>query len=162
LIALLVQKKALAFLCMGFLFAFTLGCQKKQSLTNTYPFTFYKQPPPPNGGTDQMPNRQYAIWGKGTDGAPGHLLDDYLSLFEKYGFSGNGYSLDEHIQVVIRLRDPDLLNHLEFDSNSNEFLVWADSEHTVQRFMDAVLPVFGNAASMETYLKQADPGAFME
>ena len=138
-----------------------LSCHNRRSLTDTHPFVYYKQPPS-NGEIDKIPNRQYAIWGKGVADAPGHLIDEYLDLFEKYGFSGNGPSLDEHIQAVIKSNDPELLNHLEFDSNSNEFLVWADSEDAVQRFMNAVLPVFGNADSMEAYLKQADSEAFME
>ncbi|MBO2012382.1 Imm51 family immunity protein [Hymenobacter negativus] len=151
------KEKALALLCLGFFFCLLVGCRERKT-TNTWPFIYYKQ----IEGAGQMPTRKYAIWAKGSDDGPGHLIDEYDDLFDKYGFSGNGYSLAEHIESIIQEKDAGLLTHLDFDPNGNEFLVWADSEDAVQRFMDDVLPVFGNASTMEAYLKQANPDNFSE
>jgi hypothetical protein len=126
-------------------------------MDNTWPFVYYEQPEDGRLTT----GRNYAIWAVG-NGGPDRLIDEYFNLFEEYGFSGNGYSLAEHIEAIIEKKDAELLNHLDFDPNGNEFLVWADSEDAVRRFMVAVLPVFGNAVTMQAYLKQADPENFME
>jgi hypothetical protein len=152
-----IKEKALALLCLGFFFFMLMGCQK-QKAANTWPFVYYNQ----TEDAGQMPNRNYAIWAKGSDEGPGHLIDEYGDLFDKYGYSGNGYSLAEHIEFIIQEKDAELLTHLDFDPNGNEFLVWADSEDAVQRFMDDVLPVFGNASTMEAYLKRTDPNNFSE
>lgn len=151
------KQKALALLCWGFLFCLLFSCQKQES-KNTWPFVYYKQPE----DAKLTPKHNYAIWAKGSSDGPGHLIDEYGDLFEKYGFSGNGYSLTEHIEAIIQEKDAQLLNHLEFDPNGNEFLVWADSEDSVHRFMDDVLPIFGNSSTMEAYLKQADSDNFSE
>jgi hypothetical protein len=150
------KEKALALLCMGFFFYLITAC-KKQKMDENWPFVYYKQPE----DGQLTPGRNYAIWAAGSDG-PDRLIDEYFDLFDEYGFSGNGYSLAEHIEFIIEERDAELLTHLDFDPNGNEFLVWADSEEAVHRFMAAVLPVFGNSVTMKTYLKKADPENFME
>jgi hypothetical protein len=97
------------FYAWAFFLVFMLGCQQKHSLTNTIsPFFMSSHPCSPNSERDRMPDRQYAIWAKGTNGAPSHLLDDYIILFEEYDLNGNGPSLDEHVQNIIKMKGPTL------------------------------------------------------
>jgi hypothetical protein len=141
---------------MGFLFAFMFitGCYKKLPAEQPYPFIISQT----DSSRIWNPYQCIIIQGNG----PKHLIDDYRSLFKKYGFSGNGYSLQAHMRAMIKLKDPELLNHLEFKSKADELLIIADSVLANDRFLAAVLPVFGSAETMEIYLQQAASAGFSE
>ncbi|RZJ56917.1 MAG: hypothetical protein EOO55_04380 [Hymenobacter sp.] len=157
----LIQKKALAFLCLGFLFVICLsGCNHMTYPYQIYPFKVFKMPPRPVGERDYGHN--YQIWAIDKEGLESVGASEYGDLFEEYGFSGNGESWREHIQYIIEEKDPSLLDHIEFDCNSDEFLTWADSEEAVQRFLNDVSPVFESEAKLKAHFKQLDPDDFME
>lgn len=87
-------------------------------------------------------------------------MDDYFQLFEDYGYGGDGSSWREHIETIIEEYQPGLLDHLEFDEDSETFLVYADSPDAVRQFMDWVLPYFGDLGKLKKYFIQTDPGDF--
>ena len=89
-------------------------------------------------------------------------LDDYLKVFEDYGYGGDGSSWREHIETIIEEYQPGLLDQLEFDEQEDAFLVYADSLPAVQQFMHWVLPYFGDLGKLKKYLSQADPSDFFE
>jgi hypothetical protein len=137
---------------MGFLFFFVISCRDQHSMEKTFPFIAYPQPE----DDPRAPNRQYVI-----QALVGNL-EDYGELFEEYGYGGNGASWAEHICFILEEKDPELLNHLDFDEEGDTFFVWLDGETSAERFFKVILPVFGNLATLEEYLKQADPDNFME
>jgi hypothetical protein len=157
------KQKAYALLCIGFLLM--SNCSEKrldvpvsstQSLTppmtNTFPFDVSKE----EDVDAQMANRQYWIQ------CPVGEIDGYHELFEEYGFGGNGPSWVEHINAILEEKDPQILDHLEFDEEGDTFLVYADSQETVNRFMKSVHPVFADKKSLKKYLSKADPDNFSE
>jgi hypothetical protein len=89
-------------------------------------------------------------------------LDDYLNVFEDYGYGGDGSSWREHIETIIEEYQPGLLDQLEFDEQEDVFLVYADSLYAVRQFMHWVLPYFGDLGKLKKYLSQADPSDFFE
>ena len=103
-----------------------------------------------------MPERRFCIQ------APVGELDEYRNLFEDHGYSGNGPSWVEHISTILEEADPDILDHLEFDEEGDTFVVYADSEAIVTRFLQLVLPNFATAQQLKKYLSQADPSDFFE
>ena len=101
-------------------------------------------------------NRQFSIQ------APLGDLDDYYELFDEYGFGGNGPSWAEHIRFILAKVDSELEEHLEYDDEGDTFLVYADSQNIVDRFMKHIQPVFATKKSLKKYLSQADPDNFEE
>lgn len=89
-------------------------------------------------------------------------LEDHFALFEKYGFGGTAPGWVEHIETIIEEFAPDLLEHLEFELHGEAFLAYADSTEAVQRFLRLLRPIFGDLASFQKYLSQADPADFFE
>ncbi len=84
------------------------------------------------------------------------LFDMYVPLFEKYGYSGNGYSWEGNIQQILEKLDNELLAHIEFDAEAGAFFANADSKETQQRFVNTLSPIFSDLAKLEEYLKKAD------
>jgi hypothetical protein len=162
-LTILSNQKPYALLCIGFLLL--NGCSEQRPgvlvrsiqsstspVTNTFPFDISKE----EHVDVQMDNRQYWIQ------CPVGEVDGYFELFKEYGFGGNGPSWVEHINAILAEKDPQILEHLEFDEEGDTFLVYADSEEVVNRFMKAVQPVFANKKSLKEYLAKADPDNFSE
>ena len=89
-------------------------------------------------------------------------MEDYLTVFEDYGYGGTGLSWREHSETIIEEYQPSLLDHLEFDETENVFLAYTDSLEAVRQFMDWVLPYFGDLGKLKKYLSQTDPADFFE
>lgn len=89
-------------------------------------------------------------------------VEGYYNLFAKHGYGGNGPSWVEHIYFILEEKDSALLDHLEFDEEADTFLVYADSEETVSRFMTSVLPIFGSLKSLKQYFEHVDSDKFTE
>jgi len=104
----------------------------------------------------ELQNRQFGIQ------APVGEVDGYYELFEEYEFGGNGPSWAEHIRFILEEKDGELDEHLEYDEEGDTFLVYADSQAAVDRFLKHILPVFATKRSLKKYLKQADPDNFSE
>ena len=84
------------------------------------------------------------------------LFDKYNSIFEKYEYSGNGYSWEGHIKQMLQKENSSLLKHLQFDPEAGGFYVFADSEKTQRQFADIVSKIFKDIPKLEQYLKTAD------
>jgi hypothetical protein len=84
------------------------------------------------------------------------LFDKYSPVFEKYGYSGNGYSWEGHIKQMLQNESPALLKHLQFDPEAGGFYVFADSEISQRQFAEVVSKIFKDIPKLEQYLKTAD------
>ena len=84
------------------------------------------------------------------------LFDKYNPIFEKYEYSGNGYSWEGHITQMLQKEKSSLLKHLYFDPEAGGFYVFADSEKAQRQFADIVSKIFKNIPKLEQYLKTAD------
>ncbi|GAA4348412.1 hypothetical protein GCM10023185_04320 [Hymenobacter saemangeumensis] len=120
------------------------------------PIVFPFQIDPINPVHPAMPERRFCIQ------SPVGELEEYRNLFEDFGYSGNGPSWVEHISTMLEEADPDILEHLEFDEEGDTFVVYADSEAVVRRFLLLVQPVFGSTQLLKKYLSQTDPSDFFE
>src|SRR6476620_1992738 len=98
---------------------------------STYPFFVSLSPSP-----DLLSHRVYQI--QAALGNP--ALEQYLDVFEEYGFGGNGPSWEEHVAFLLAAEHPDLLERLEFDCEGDTFLVYADSQAVAERFLAVVCP----------------------
>ena len=118
----------------------------------TFPFEVYRV----EDVHSEVQNRQFSIQslvGK---------VDGYYELFEEYEFGGNGPSWAEHIRFILEAEAEELDEHLEYDEEGDTFLVYADSQEIVDRFLKHVFPVFATQKSLKKYLKKADPDNFSE
>ena len=118
----------------------------------TFPFDVYRI----EDVHPEMQNRQFGIQ------APVGEVDGYYELFEEHEFGGNGPSWAEHIRFILEEADEELDDHLEYDEEGDTFLVYADSQEAVDRFLRHILPVFATKKSLKKYLKEADPDNFSE
>ena len=84
------------------------------------------------------------------------LFEKYNPIFEKYQYSGNGYSWEGHIKQMLQKENPTLLKHLQFDPEAGGFYVFADTEKTQRQFADIVSKIFKDIPKLEQYLKTAD------
>ncbi|MFC4263960.1 Imm51 family immunity protein [Ferruginibacter yonginensis] len=84
------------------------------------------------------------------------LFEKYNPIFEKYEYSGNGYSWEGHIKQMLQKENPSLLKHLQFDPEAGDFYVFADSEKTQREFADLISKIFKNLPKLEQYLKTAN------
>jgi Immunity protein 51 len=89
-------------------------------------------------------------------------MDDYYNVFEKYGFSGSGASWAEHIETILEEHAPALLEHVELAGQGEIFLAFTDGPGATEQFLALVQPIFGDLASLNNYLSQADPDDFFE
>ncbi|GGF07453.1 Imm51 family immunity protein [Hymenobacter cavernae] len=119
-------------------------------MTNTYPFVLTHM------GEHATPERQYAVLANVAG------LDDYYTLFEKYGFGGDGTSWAEHIETIVEEHKPELLDHLELAATRDRFLVYADSQAAAEQLLALIHPIFSDLSALRNYLAQTDPGDFFE
>jgi len=84
------------------------------------------------------------------------LFEKYNPIFEKYEYSGNGYSWEGHVKQMLQKENSSLLKHLQFDPEAGGFYVFADSEKTQRQFADIVSKIFKDIPKLEQYLKTAD------
>ncbi|NML65437.1 hypothetical protein HHL22_09495 [Hymenobacter sp. RP-2-7] len=87
---------------------------------------------------------------------------EHGDVFEQYGYTGNGPSWAEHIQAIIEVHDPKLLDHLERDEEGDTYLIYADSQMAVDRFLKLTVPIFSDPAKLDEHLSQTDPEEFFE
>ncbi len=80
----------------------------------------------------------------------------YSPSFEKYDYSGNGYSWEGHIHQILEKINPDLLQHIEFDPEAGAFYAYADTEDNQIKFAELLSPIFSDLTKLEDYLKKAD------
>jgi len=119
-------------------------------MTNTYPFVLTHM------GDHATPERQYAVLANVAG------LDDYYTLFERYGFGGDGDSWAEHIETIVEEHQAALLDHLELEATRDRFLVYADSQAAAEQLLALILPIFSDLGSLNKYLAQTDPDDFFE
>jgi Immunity protein 51 len=89
-------------------------------------------------------------------------LEEYYTVFEKYGFSGSGASWAEHIETILEEHAPALLDHIELAGQGDIFLAFTDGPAATEQFLALVQPIFGDLGSLSNYLLQADPDDFFE
>ena len=87
---------------------------------------------------------------------------EHGDIFEQYGYTGNGPSWAEHIRAIIDTQDPELLSHLEHDEEGDTYLVYADSQMAVDRFLKLTVPIFSDPVKLDEHLSQTDPEEFFE
>jgi Immunity protein 51 len=84
------------------------------------------------------------------------LFVKYSPSFEKYDYSGNGYSWEGHITQILEKISPDLLQHIEFDPEAGAFYAYADTQENQIKFVELLSPIFTDLIKLEDYLKKAD------
>jgi hypothetical protein len=84
------------------------------------------------------------------------LFNIYEPIFAKHGYSGNGYSWEGLIEQIIKKLNPELLNHIMFDSEAGAFFAIADSRESQIRFGKLLQPIFSDLSILEKYIQEAD------
>jgi hypothetical protein len=83
------------------------------------------------------------------------LFSKYNPIFERNGYSGNGYCWEGHIAQILDKVDKGLLNHIEFDPEAGAFFAYADSKSAQQKFIEILSPIFTDLRKLEEYIKSA-------
>lgn len=84
------------------------------------------------------------------------LYPKYADFFEKHGYSGNGYCWEGHITQILEKLNPELLQHIDFDSEAGAFFAYADTEANQLKFVKLLSPIFAEFTKLEEYVKKAD------
>jgi hypothetical protein len=79
------------------------------------------------------------------------LLEKFNPIFEKYGYSGNGYSWEGHIKQILEKENPALLNHIRFDPEAGGFYAFADGEESQLLFAKQLAGIFNNPGKLEFF-----------
>ena len=78
-------------------------------------------------------------------------------IFEKHGFSGNGYSWEGVIRHILQEKNPELLTHIDFDPEAGSFFSRADSPENQKRIVEVLLPICSDLKKFDEYLSKIDP-----
>jgi len=84
------------------------------------------------------------------------LFNKYNPIFERNGYSGNGYCWEGHITQILEKIDKELLGHIDFDPEAGAFYAYADSKNSQLKFIDILSPIFTDLKQLEEYIKSAD------
>ncbi|HRZ78980.1 MAG TPA: Imm51 family immunity protein [bacterium] len=84
------------------------------------------------------------------------IFEKYYPLFEKYNIEGNGYAWEGMIKQILEKMKPELIEHLEFDSEGSSFCVYSDSEKVQKEFVKTIAPIFSDIQKFENWLKEID------
>jgi len=85
------------------------------------------------------------------------LYPKYAAFFERFHFSGNGYCWEGHITQIMEKMNPDLLQHIKFDSEAGAFFAIADTKENQLKFVELLSPIFADLKKLEEFVKKADP-----
>lgn len=96
---------------------------------------------------------QYSI----TVGLEDTLVANQNNLFIKYNYEPNGYCWEGHIAQILDKLNPELLKHIDFDSEAGAFYCRVDSEENMTKFANILSPEFSNLQKLEDWIKIADP-----
>lgn len=84
------------------------------------------------------------------------IFMQYLELFSKYGYEPNGYCWESHITQIVEKIEPQLLKHIEFDSEAGGLYAYSDTRENQLKFVAILSPIFQDLAKLEEYVRQAD------
>ncbi|GHN01592.1 hypothetical protein WSM22_30810 [Cytophagales bacterium WSM2-2] len=84
------------------------------------------------------------------------LFKKYNPIFDRNGYSGNGYCWEGHITQILEKIDKGLLSHIDFNPEAGAFYAYADSKKAQQKFVDILSPIFTDLKKLEEYIKSAD------
>lgn len=84
------------------------------------------------------------------------LYPKYAEFFEKYEYSGNGYCWEGHITQILEKRNPELLNHIDFDPEAGAFFAYADTKENQIKMVELLSPIFADFKKLEEYVSKAD------
>lgn len=84
------------------------------------------------------------------------LYPRYKNLFEKYGYSGNGYSWEGIIIQILEKLNPGLLTHIQMDPEAGAFFAHADTKASQLEFVKLLSPIFSDEKKLTVWLKNAD------
>jgi hypothetical protein len=90
------------------------------------------------------------------------LYTKYSPVFEKYGFSGNGYSWENVIRQMLEKGSSSLLPHIKFDPEAGGFYVFADSEQSQRSFAAFVSGMFKDTTRLSGFLRTAKKSIYDE
>lgn len=80
----------------------------------------------------------------------------YYSLFSNLGYEGNGYCWEGHIRQVLKEIDKDLLQQLNFDSQTDVFYAFTNTKECQEKFLQILTPIFSDLDKLEKWVKKAD------
>ncbi|KAA2243326.1 hypothetical protein F0L74_12525 [Chitinophaga agrisoli] len=83
-------------------------------------------------------------------------LYPYYYLFERNDYEGNGYCWEAHATQIVEALDPELLSHIEFDSEAGGFFAFADTQANQEKFANLLSPIFADLERLEEWVKKAD------
>lgn len=84
------------------------------------------------------------------------ILMKYMPLFNKFGYSGNGYCWEGHITQILEKTNPILLKEIEFDPEAGALFAFCKSEKSQLAFVETLSPIFSDLIVLEGYIEKAD------
>ena len=81
---------------------------------------------------------------------------DYQEVFVEEGWDGSGRDWEGVVQAMLASRRPDALDVLEFDSNEDEFVVFAPSLPPLRDVTDAIRDVVYDLDLLSEMIRRAD------
>lgn len=83
-------------------------------------------------------------------------IEKQTEVLEKYDIYPNGYGWEGVVSQILEKVEPDLLSHLDFDSEGDCFLANADSKESYDRFLEVLNPIFTDIKVFEEYVQELD------
>lgn len=84
------------------------------------------------------------------------LYPKYYDLFAKHEYEGNGYCWEGHIIQILEKEKPELLEHLEFDSEAMSFCVYCEDGESAILLLNILVPIFNDLTKLSELIRNAD------
>ncbi|WP_092741927.1 hypothetical protein [Hymenobacter psychrophilus] len=103
-----------------------------------------------DGAANGSPEQMYQVVADFED----QLFSAHKKLFDEYGILDGRLSLVDVTALIVEGSDPELLGHFDFDEESYQLDMYADSEEALIRFANIVCPVYRDLEELERYVRR--------
>lgn len=85
------------------------------------------------------------------------LFDKYGAIFEKHGWSGNGYEWSGVFEKFLTQAHPGLLAQLSFDPEAGGVAIMGKDKESLEQFEKVILALVQDESKLETLISEGDP-----
>ncbi|MDI1462420.1 Imm51 family immunity protein [Catellatospora sp. KI3] len=89
-------------------------------------------------------------------------FDDHVDIFDEQGWEGNGYAWEGVVQVMLAERVPEILDQIEFDSETALFSVTARSEDALLEVAAVIREAIGDADVLADAIARAEEQGLLD
>lgn len=91
---------------------------------------------------------------------PNSDIESAELIFDQMGYDTNGYAWDAVVDALVRMRAPDLVSKLNYNSEGSMFCVESSDPEALKQVAQLIRDALQNVDLLKEALKNADPELF--